>query len=62
MTETSNKEYDFSGKNPFEILTDDELEHYEEGMRLKNNGKPAELMDFGRAADIVATELDFLLP
>jgi hypothetical protein len=56
------QEYDFSNKNPSEILTDDELEHFEEGMRLKNYSRPAEDMDFGRAADIVASELNFLLP
>ena len=55
-------EYDFSNKNPSEILADDELEHFEEGMRLKNYGRPAEEMDFGRAVDIVSADLNFLLP
>jgi hypothetical protein len=55
-------EYDFSNKNPSEILKDDELEHFEEGMRLKNFGRPAEEMDIGRAVDIVSADLNFLLP
>jgi len=55
-------EYDFSNRNPGDPFTSAELEHFEEGMRLKNNGKPAEDMDFGRGVDAVVTELNSLLP
>ena len=62
LNQSLGQEYDFSNKNPSDILTGDELDHFEEGMRLKNNGRAAEDIDFGRAADIVATELNFILP
>ena len=55
-------EYDFSSKNPNDVLTDDELEHFEEGMKLKNMYRPANEMDFGRSAVAVAAELDYILP
>jgi hypothetical protein len=56
------QEYDFSNKNPNDVLTQDELEHFEEGMCLKNKCRPADEMDFGRAVDAVVTELDVILP
>jgi len=58
---TQGKEYDFTGKDPKEVLTQDELAHFDEGMRLKNESRPANQVDFGRAARSVASDLDRLL-
>jgi hypothetical protein len=60
--ETLEKEYDFFGKNPNDVLTRDEFEHFDEGMRLKNQSKPADRVDFQKAALSVAEDLDSLLP
>jgi hypothetical protein len=54
------QEYDFSNKNPSEILTDDELEHFEEGMQLKNTSVYAGSVKLGAAVEAVALELDEL--
>ena len=54
------KEYDFSNKDPGAVLTDDELENFDEGMKLKNEAGPAGEVDFGRAARSVALELNVL--
>jgi len=51
------KEYDFSDKDPNAVLTDDELEHFDEGMELKNESGPASEVDFGRAVRSVASEV-----
>ena len=53
--------YDFTGKDPSAVLTSDELEHFEEGMRFKNEFRPADQIDFARAAQAVGAELDSLL-
>jgi hypothetical protein len=58
----SKRNYDFAGKNPNDILTPDELEHFDEGMSLKNTSSPAGGIDFQRAARSVAKDLDNLLP
>jgi len=55
------KEYDFTGKDPKEVLTPDELAHFDAGMRLKNESMPANQVDFARAARSVASDLDRLL-
>jgi len=53
-------DYDFSGKNPNSVLTDDELANFEEGMKLKNTSDSASLIDFGKATRAVVPELDEL--
>jgi hypothetical protein len=53
--------YDFSNKDPNEVLTKDELEHFDEGMKLKNESRSASTVDFEKAARTVAAELDELL-
>jgi len=58
---TQMKEYDFTGKDPKEVLTPDELAHFDEGMRLKNESRPANQVDFARAARSVTSDLDRLL-
>jgi hypothetical protein len=59
MTE---REYDFSNKNPDEALTDDEIDHFSEGMKLKNTSEPSmEFTElFGAAVKSTAKELDKL--
>jgi hypothetical protein len=59
--ETQKKDYDFTGKDPKAILTQDELAHFEEGMRLKNESRSAAQVDFARAARSVVSDLDRLL-
>lgn len=54
------KEYDFSNKNPNEILTDDELKHFEEGMQLKNTSVNAGSIHLDKAVKAVVSELDDL--
>jgi len=58
--EDQNLKYDFSNKNPSEILTDDELVNFDEGMKLKNTSNSASLIDFGKAVRAVVPELDEL--
>jgi len=55
------KEYDFTGKNPKAVLTQDEIAHFDDGMRLKNESRPANQVDFAGAAGSVALDLDRLL-
>jgi len=59
MTE---REYDFSNKNPNEALTDDEIDHFDEGMKLKNTSAPSEEFTalFGAAVKSTSKELDNL--
>ena len=56
------KEYDFAGKDPKEELTPDELEHFDEGMRLKNKSIPADQIDMKKAVQSVSKDLDRLFP
>jgi hypothetical protein len=58
---TSKREYDFTGKNPNTVLTPGEIEHFDEGMRLKNKSSPANKFDFERAAQSVVSDMDRLL-
>ena len=58
--ENQKREYDFSDKIPIEILTDDELEHFEEGMQLRNSAVDAGSIDLGLAVKAVVPELDAL--
>jgi len=60
MADSARKEYDFSGKDPNAVLTEDELENFEEGMKLKNESSSAGDIDFGRAVRSVVPELDML--
>jgi len=62
MTEkTQGKVYDFTGKDPKEVLSPDEIAHFDEGMRLKNESRPANQVDFAGAARSVVSDLDRLL-
>lgn len=61
MEQTQKKEYNFTGKDPKAILTQDELLHFDEGMRLKNESRPANQVDFTKAASSVKTDLERLL-
>ena len=56
------KEYDFTGKDPNAILTEDEFEYFDEGMALKNTADPSDQIDFARGVQSVVKELDKLLP
>jgi len=53
--------YDFTGKDPKAVLTQDEISHFDEGMRLKNESRPANQVDFARAAQSVVQDIDRLL-
>jgi hypothetical protein len=53
--------YDFTGKDPNAVLTQDELVHFDDGMKLKNKSGPADQVDFARAARSVVQDLDRLL-
>jgi len=55
-----NEGYDFTTKDPREVLTQDELDNFEEGMRLKNESIPADEVDFAGAARSVASDFDRL--
>ena len=55
------KEYDFSKNDPTVALTEDEFEHFEEGMKLKNESRSADKIDFGKAVRAVVKELDIIL-
>ena len=57
----SYQEYDFTGKDPKTVLTRDEIAHFDEGMRLKNESRPADQVDFSRAVRSVSSDLDRLL-
>jgi hypothetical protein len=59
--EAQKKEYDFTGKDPKVVLSQDELVHFEEGMRLKNESRPADQINFARATRSVVSDLDRLL-
>jgi hypothetical protein len=61
MEEVQKEEYDFTGKDPKIVLTQDELAHFDEGMRLKNESRPADQVNFARAARSVVSDLDRLL-
>ena len=56
------KDYNFSHKNPNDILTPDELAHFDEGMRMKNESCSADEVDFKGAVESVIRDLDILLP
>jgi hypothetical protein len=61
MNETVLKQdYDFTGKDPKAVLTQDEIVHFEDGMRLKNNSRPSNEVDFARAAGSVSQDMDRL--
>jgi hypothetical protein len=62
MSELVRQEYDFAEKNVNDLLTADEIEHFEEGMLLKNKSIPAESVDFGRAVKVAVKDLDELFP
>jgi hypothetical protein len=55
------KNYDFTGKDPKAVLTQDEIAHFDKGMRLKNESRSADQVDFARAARSVVSDLDRLL-
>ena len=62
--------YNFSNKDPNDILTKDELEHFDEGMEIQSDTTPTENLAFwtrpqddlfGKAVKSVSGELDTLL-
>jgi hypothetical protein len=53
--------YDFSNKDPSAILTEDELEHFDEGMEIKGGSVRDFYIDFGRAVKATVADLDNLL-
>ena len=55
------KDYDFTGNPPKAVLTQDEITHFDDGMRLKNESRPADQVDFAGAVRSVAQDLDRLL-
>ena len=57
---STNKNYDFTGKDPKAPLTPDELKHFKEGMRLKNESLAADTVDFKKAVHSVNSDLDRL--
>jgi hypothetical protein len=57
-----NGNYDFTGKDPNAVLTPEEFTHFDEGMSLKNTSRPADQIDFKRAAQSVQEDLDRLFP
>jgi hypothetical protein len=59
--ESAEEGYDFTGKDPNAVLTQDELDHFDEGMQLKNKSCPADQVDFARAVKSVARDMDRLL-
>jgi hypothetical protein len=56
------KVYDFTGKNPNDILTADELKHYDEGMSLKNSSFSADTVNFKKAVEATVADFPNLLP
>jgi hypothetical protein len=61
VEEVQKKDYDFAGKDPKIVLTQDELVHFDEGMRLKNESRSADQVNFAGAARSVVPDLDRLL-
>ena len=61
-SQNEKKDYNFSGKNPSTVLTKDELLHFKDGMKLKNESLPADKVDFKEAVDFVIQDLDNLYP
>jgi hypothetical protein len=58
-----NKEYDFRGKDPKEVLTQDELKNYDKGMSLKNTAdKPAGEVNFKKAVESTTADFENLFP
>jgi len=60
MAEVEKKEYDFSNKDPSAVLTQDELENFDKGMKLKNSSPSAASVNFGKAVQSVVPELNEL--
>ena len=61
------KEYDFANRKHNQILTQDELEHFDESMKLKNEDIPADEVDFAGAVqsmvdDLEKHGLEYLIP
>jgi hypothetical protein len=54
--------YDFSGKDPKTVLSQDEIKHFKEGMSLKNKSIPADQVDMKKAVQSVSNDLDRLFP
>ena len=59
---TTQGNYDFSRKDPKTILTQDEVENFNEGMSLKNRSIPADQIGMTRAVQSVSNDLDRLFP
>ena len=57
-------DYNFAGKNPNDILTEDEFLNFDEGMKPKNTSLRADEVDFDKAVQSIIqnNELDQLYP
>ena len=52
------KDYDFKGRDNKRALTQDELEHFDESMLLKNESSPADEVDMEKAVEDVIQGMD----
>ena len=62
LTESTEKDYNFTGKDPNAVLAPDEIKHFDEGMALKNTALSENQVDFARGVESVVRGLDKLLP
>ena len=58
---TQKKDYDFADRDHKAVLSQDELKHFDEGMRLKNDSSPAGNVDFAGAVQSVIRDMDMLM-
>ena len=56
------KIYDFSKKDPNAVLTQNEFDHFEEGMNITNTSTPADQIDMKKAVQSVTRDLNRLFP
>ena len=61
MIDPVQKDYDFTGKDPNAILSKDELDHFDEGMQIKNSPSYISSIDFMKAVQSVIQDMDKLL-
>ena len=59
-SDTIKKEYDFADRDHKAVLTPEQFEHFDEGMRLMNESPPADQIDMKRAAESAKQDLDRL--
>ena len=59
--EVKEKSYNFLDVNPLDIMTKDDIEHFEEAMLPINTSKSADEVNISAAVDFVLNDLDNLL-